>query len=243
MSMYDDVDQYIGARRVTGLTVSPDFSRAVIVVAALDDSRTEYRTSLWEIDVDGSSSARRLTHGEWGESAPVFTASGDLLFSRRSNKDDPARLWVLPAAGGEARLLETRSAGLSDIRTARSGYGLVGFSPVFGSSSTDEDDDALRAERTANKVDAILHMGVPVRFWDHDLGPATPHLFIGSADGSIGLRDLTANAAGALHEAAFDVSADGSFVVSTWARRRSRPTAVRSCLSVNRSRLPNEHHE
>lgn len=65
MSMYDDVDEYIGVRRVTGLAVSHDFSRAVIVIAALDDSRTEYRTSLWEIGVDGGSQARRLTHGEW----------------------------------------------------------------------------------------------------------------------------------------------------------------------------------
>lgn len=217
MSIYDDVDEYIGARRVTDLAVSHDFSRAVVSIAALDDSRTEYRTSLWEVDVEGSAPARRLTHGELGENAPVFTASGDLLFSRRSNKDDPAQLWILPASGGDSRVLETRAAGVNGVRTARTGASMVGFSPVFGASSTDEDDDALRTERTANKVDAILHTGVPVRFWDHDLGPATPHLFAGSAADPTGLRDLTEGAAGALHEAKFDVSSDGSFVVSTWA--------------------------
>jgi dipeptidyl aminopeptidase/acylaminoacyl peptidase len=100
MSVYDNIDEYIAARRVTGLAVDRSGSRAVVVVAALSDSRTEYRTSLWEIDVDGRSPARRITHGELGESAPVFTASGDLMFSRRSSEDDPAQLWVLPAVGG-----------------------------------------------------------------------------------------------------------------------------------------------
>ncbi|MBY4012655.1 S9 family peptidase [Rhodococcus fascians] len=219
MSVYDNIDEYIAARRVTGLAVDRSGSRAVVVVAALSDSRTEYRTSLWEIDVDGRSPARRITHGELGESAPVFTASGDLMFSRRSSEDDPAQLWILPAAGGEAHVVETRSAGIGDVRAARSVDRFAGFSPVFGSSTTDEDDDGLRTERKTNKVDAILHTGVPVRFWDHDLGPATPHLFAGETETdleSAPLRDLTRDAAGALQEAAFDISADGTFVVSTW---------------------------
>ena len=49
MSVYDNIDEYIAARRVTGLAVDRSGSRAVVVVAALSDSRTEYRTSLWEI--------------------------------------------------------------------------------------------------------------------------------------------------------------------------------------------------
>lgn len=222
MSIFDDLDEYIGARRVTGLAVAHDFSRAVVVIAALDRSRTEYRTSLWEIDIDGRSPARRITRGDLGESDPVFTPAGDVLFARRSVEDDPSRLWILPASGGEARALESRSAGVSAIQVARTADVLIGLSPVFGTSNTDE-DDALRAERKASKVNAILHTGVPVRYWDRDLGPEFPHLFAGAiADvdgrrGSPGVRDLTVDAQAGLHEAEFDLSADGSFVISTWA--------------------------
>ena len=36
-----------------------------------------------------------------------------------------------------------------------------------------EAEAALRALRKKKKVSAILHEGYPVRFWDHDLGPAS----------------------------------------------------------------------
>ena len=39
-----------------------------------------------------------------------------------------------------------------------------------------EAEAKLRALRKKKKVSAILHEGYPVRFWDHDLGPAQPHL-------------------------------------------------------------------
>ena len=39
-----------------------------------------------------------------------------------------------------------------------------------------EADATVRAERKEKKVTAILHESYPVRFWDHDLGPAEPHL-------------------------------------------------------------------
>jgi hypothetical protein len=60
-------------------------------------------------------------------------------------------------------------------------------------------------------VNAILHSGYPVRFWNKDIGPDEPHLL-----DAAGPRDLTPQPGGALREAGFDtaqfdVSADGRF--------------------------------
>src|SRR5262249_18281084 len=76
--------------------------------------KKKYLTSIWRIDVQGGP-ARRLTRSAEGEGSPRFLPDGSLLFvSRRPLPPDPDRakdgdngdvtaLWLLPAAGGEAR--------------------------------------------------------------------------------------------------------------------------------------------
>ena len=80
-----------------------------------------------------------------------------------------------------------------------------------------------RKERKEKKVTAILHESVPVRFWDEDLGPGAPRIFTGSlaeedagADPRIELSDLTPDAGRALERLQYDVSRDGSTIVTTW---------------------------
>jgi dipeptidyl aminopeptidase/acylaminoacyl peptidase len=82
--------------------------------------------------------------------------------------------------------------------------------------------------RKDNKISAVLHTGYPVRHWDHDLGPATPHLFAWEPDAD-GVRDLTPRPGAALRETSADLSADGSFVVSSWTDPAPR-AALRSSL-------------
>ena len=47
---------------------------------------------------------------------------------------------------------------------------------MLPSASGIDDDKRLRALRKDAKVSAVLHTGYPVRYWDHDIGPAQPHL-------------------------------------------------------------------
>ena len=212
---FSDLDDYIALPRVAGLAVSPDGSRVVTTVTELNEKRTEYVSAIWEVDPTGERPARRLTRGAKGESAPVFTADGDLLFvaARPTEEDDkaPASLWRLPAAGGEAVEDLALPGGVDGVRTARAAAFTVVTAKLLRSASGVDGDKRLRTLRKDNKVSAVLHSGYPVRYWDHDLGPDHPHLL--DVDGP---RDLTPQPGDALREADFDVSPDGSFVVTSW---------------------------
>jgi dipeptidyl aminopeptidase/acylaminoacyl peptidase len=185
-----DLDDYIALPRVASLTVSPDGSRVVSTVTELNDKRTEYVSAIWELDPAGLQPARRLTRGAKGESTPVFTADGDLLFvaARPTEQDDkaPASLWRLPAAGGEAVEELALPGGVDGVRTARAAAVTVVTAKLLRSSSGVDDDKRLRTLRKDKKVSAVLHSGYPVRYWDHDVGPDHPHLL--DADGP---RDMT----------------------------------------------------
>ncbi len=73
---------------------------------------------------------------------------------------------------------------------------------------------------------AILHESRPVRYWDHDLGPDQLRLFavdpdlLGEAAGPgeefTGLRDLTPEPGRALDEQAFELTPDGTSVITGW---------------------------
>jgi len=213
MTAFDDLDDYLALPRVTTLALSPDGTRVVIAQSTLDEKSTAYVGALWELDPQGQNPARRLTHGAKGESNPVFTASGDLLFTAaRGGDDDPASLWRLPAGGGEAEQIAQRAGGISAVRTATRADRIVVTANVLGHS--DSDDERIRSARKDAKVSAVLHTGYPVRYWDADLGPDRPHLLSVGTEKT--LADLTPGIRGSLRNADLDIAADGSFAVTTW---------------------------
>jgi len=226
---FDDLDDYLALPRVTGLASSPDGRRAVIAIAELNNKRTEYVTALWEIDPAAARPMRRLTRGTTGESAPVFTADGDLLFtaSRPDGDEDkpPAALWRLPRTGGEAECLQMMPGGVSAAYAARAADTVVISAPMLAAAAGVADDKRLRALRKDNAVTAILHTGYPVRYWDHDLGPGAPHLLRLGAEPV----DLTAVPGPALREAHTDIAPDGEFLITSW-RLAAPGAAQRSVL-------------
>jgi dipeptidyl aminopeptidase/acylaminoacyl peptidase len=217
---FGDLDAYLALPRVSGLAVSPDGSRVVTTVSELNEKRTEYITAVWELDPEGQRPARRLTRGAKGESSPVFTSDGDLLFvSVRPTEDDdkpPAALWRLPAAGGEAVEVLSPPGGVEGVKAARDTSCAVVRAPLLPSASGIEDDRRLRQLRKDHKITAILHSGYPIRHWDKDLGPDGPHLLALDPTKDAAPVDLTPQPGGALREADFDISADGRFVVTSW---------------------------
>jgi dipeptidyl aminopeptidase/acylaminoacyl peptidase len=221
---FDDPQDFVALPRIAGLALSPDGTRLVTTVAAADQERTKLRTALWEVDPTGERPAHRLTRGAAGESAPVFTPSGDLLFTSarpdpdaEDQPDDaPAALWRLPAAGGEAHVVGARPGGVSGVAVARDAGTVVVTSMVMPGAGSAADDEKQRTERKDRKVSAILHSGHPVRFWDHDLGPDEPRLFAAQAGDTADWQDLTPVPGGALMETGHDITPDGATVITEW---------------------------
>ncbi|GAA2872121.1 S9 family peptidase [Streptosporangium fragile] len=223
MTPFNDIRDYVGVPRVTSLRLSPDGTRLVGVVQALNPDGKSYGTSLWEIPLDGRR-PYRLTRSVKGEAGAEFTAAGDVLFgSRRPDPtvkdadEEVSALWLLPATAGEARQVASRPGGVT-------GFATGGRTVVF-TSDVLPGDEATEAERRKSRKDAgisaILHEDYPVRYWDHDLGPGEPRLFAGSLGDDERLsqvRDLTPQPGKALtSHASYDVTPDGATVVTTWA--------------------------
>ncbi|MFK7919423.1 MAG: prolyl oligopeptidase family serine peptidase [Ilumatobacter sp.] len=156
--------------------------------------------------------------------------------------DATVGLWLLPRAG-EPRCLLTRAGGIDAVAVARDAGTVVVSAPALPTSGIDDprSDDASTQGRATSKVSAILHDSYPVRFWDHDLGPASSRFYVGSPtsgatmagqhDPHLALSDLTGHAPGALSDdASFDVSADGSTIVTTWVVPEAA-ASVRSCVA------------
>jgi dipeptidyl aminopeptidase/acylaminoacyl peptidase len=232
-----DVDLFLTLPRTSGLALSPDGTRLVTRVAEPAPDGKQFVGALWDVDPTGDRPPRRLTRSEKGETFATFLRDGAILFT--SARPDPgadpddkadedrARLWLLPADGGEPRVVAAPPLGVGAARAAREADVAV-YSTGRWPGVDDVAADAERAKERKDKgVTAQLFERYPIRFWDHYLSTDEPHLFAAgtpaSADSTTGLdegRDLTPDAGGALHGQddlmSFDVSRDGSTVVTTW---------------------------
>jgi dipeptidyl aminopeptidase/acylaminoacyl peptidase len=232
MPRVGDVAEFLAIPRVTGLRLSPDGSWLAAPVQALHPDGSRFVTSIWRIDPAGGPPARLTRSGE-GESAPEFLPDGSLLFaskrpgppaadsSGKAEADREPALWLLPAAGGDARIVAAPPGGVSQVATARAAARFLLSAAMFpGADSADQDAQRRKARKDAG-VKAILHGGGQARYWDHDLGPDCLRLLSGAPPGEDEAdpaepRDLTPDVGRALDEQSFALSPDGSAAVTGW---------------------------
>ncbi|HUG47165.1 MAG TPA: S9 family peptidase [Candidatus Limnocylindria bacterium] len=225
-----DFDRFLSLPRLAALRLSPDGTRLVATVQRPAPDGKKMRSSIWELDQAAERRPRRLTRSAPGESVGAFTRDGSLLFT--STRPDPdrepdaeeeeevGRLWLLPADGGEARLLCAPPGGVEDVRAARGADVVVFAASVFpGSGDLASDQQRHKARKKAG-VEALLFEEYPIRFWDHYLGPRERHLFaapLPSDDERITApTDLTPDAGNVLVDTSYDVSPDGATIVTSW---------------------------
>jgi len=123
-----DLDHYLRLPRVAGLALAPDGSRLVTSVATPAPDGKKFRSALWELDPDGQAAPRRLTRSAPGEANAAFLPDGSLLFtSAREDAEaapdakpdgEVARLWLLPAGGGEAVQLAFTGSGFVVVQAS-----------------------------------------------------------------------------------------------------------------------------
>ena len=158
---FTDLDAYVALPRVSGLLLSPAGDRLVTSVSTLDPERASYVSALWEVDPSGRRPARRLTRSAKGESPAAFLPDGDLLFTSsrpdpqaKAEDEPPAALWLLPAGGGEARVVAVRAGGVQGARVARDDGRVVLTAQVFrlsyplGACHFEEINRVIRSTKT-----------------------------------------------------------------------------------------------
>ena len=234
-----DLDAFIAAPRVSGLALSPDGTRLVTSVATVAPDGKKFVTALWEVDPSGQADARRLTRSAPGEAGPAFLPDGGVVFTSKrpdpdgkaDDKDDErARLWLLPMDGAEARPVLDAPAGVRTVAVARSSGNLALAVDAFPGTQTPEEDEELFKKRKETGVAAQLFEEYPIRFWDHYLGPRETRLFVSPPvssrpDGLAGpLRQVSDGAQRALDDTSFDITPDGSLIVTGWRLPGLEPT-------------------
>jgi dipeptidyl aminopeptidase/acylaminoacyl peptidase len=228
--MLGDLREYVAIPRVTALRLAPDGSWLAAVVQTVGGEPPKYLSSIWRIDTTGARGFVRLTRSAEGETSPEFLPDGSLLFASKrpdpesgkkdaeASKDKPA-VWLLPAGGGEARRIASPGGGVTGLATA-SGVAVYSYAAaVFPGVKDGAEDAARRKARSDAGVSAILHEpGGRLRYWDHDLGPESVRLLVAAAGASSAdePRDVTPDPGRALDEQHFELTPDGSAVVTGW---------------------------
>jgi dipeptidyl aminopeptidase/acylaminoacyl peptidase len=264
MAWFDDLREYVRIPRLTALRLSPDGSWLAAVVQTPTRDGKKFASSIWRIDPDHGAPIRLTRSAEGEASPEFLPDGSLLFASKRPESagtprredgedgeggagdgpgdggagpgpgDEKPALWLLPAAGGEARRIAALPGGVAGVAVARERGSLVFASPLLTASAGTSDDAKRRKARKDAAVTAILHEAGPPRYWDHDLGPDGLRLLAAEfADGPAAAsngpaaagwadeqlteaRDLTPDAGRALEEQGFELTPDGSLAVTGW---------------------------
>ena len=156
--------------RTSRPVVSPDGQSVLYTVANPDYDPARASSDLWIVAPDGQSKPRRVTATREAESGAAWSPdSRRIAFSAKREGDAAEQIYVIDAAGGDARRITTIGAGASNPRWRPDGKAILFESLVKPAAPPDKS--------TARAFDAM-----PIRYWNAWLDGSKPHLFVQPVD-------------------------------------------------------------
>ncbi|MEO8678574.1 MAG: S9 family peptidase [Vicinamibacterales bacterium] len=123
--------------------LSPDGKQILFVLDRPDWKVNRRLGHIYRINADGTSQVQ-LTFGERGESAPRWSPDGKAIaFTARRDSDANNQIYVLDAAGGEARRLTNHPAAPGNLTWSPDGK-LIYFTASDAKSADEKDKDRLQ---------------------------------------------------------------------------------------------------
>ena len=190
---------------VTDPQISPDGKRAVFVHTQIDEEENTYRAHLHHIDLE-TGDQTQWTYGKERVSSPRWSADGKAV-AFLSDRDEKNQLFVMAAAGGEARSLTDFEKGVNGFEWAPCGT-KIWFNALAkeGKTFTDKEEEDEKKQPEPYHVDNMKY-----KMDGMGLLPKEFHRQIGSVD--IKSKKVEQLTEGKFHYTLESVSHDGKKLI------------------------------
>jgi dipeptidyl aminopeptidase/acylaminoacyl peptidase len=183
-------------KRLSDPQISPDGRWVAYVVGTVDLGENKIPSNIWLAPADGKGEPRQLTNAPGKKDRhPRWSPDGQrILFE--SNRSGENQLWVIGAAGGEAKQLTSISTGASDAIWSRDGKQIAFVSAVWPEyaelpyKKSDQKNRERKEKAEKGPVKAKVFTKLFYRHWDDWVEDKRQHLFVLSAEGGEP-RDVT----------------------------------------------------
>lgn len=134
--------------------ISPNEREAIFLKTVIDEVENDYVSTLHHIDLE-SGACTQWTHGKERISAPAWSADGKHI-AFLSNRDGKKQLYVMPARGGEARVVTSFPKGVVRFQWAPCGEKIWVNGPVRKGDMFEKETEEL-SEPTAYRVTTMKY--------------------------------------------------------------------------------------